>query len=109
MVANETSQYIHISHFINIRVCHLQAIQIDKNNPKAYYRMGQAYLEMADCELAKKHFLAAAKMQPKNKDIRYCWRMFIHSRGVVCVRVFIIHMYVCIHIYIYICILYMYI
>ena len=48
----------------------LQALDIDKNNIKAYWRLGQAFAETEDLELAKLNLIKAAKLNPQSKEIR---------------------------------------
>jgi len=47
-----------------------QALAIEANNVKALFRRAQAYLGTFDHELAQKDLVAAAKLEPANKDIR---------------------------------------
>jgi len=47
-----------------------QALAIETNNVKALFRRAQAYLGTFDHELAQKDLVAAAKLEPANKDIR---------------------------------------
>jgi len=47
-----------------------KALAIETNNVKALFRRAQAYLGTFDHELAQKDLVAAAKLEPANKDIR---------------------------------------
>jgi len=69
--------------YLNLAVCFLKlneisraitnaerALAIDNNNAKAYWRLGQAFAESEELELAKTNFLKAAKLDTKTKEIR---------------------------------------
>lgn len=48
----------------------LKAIEIDANNWKALWRLGQALLAADECEAAKIYLYKAARLDPKNREIR---------------------------------------
>ncbi|KAK3233345.1 hypothetical protein CYMTET_56350 [Cymbomonas tetramitiformis] len=89
--ALEEHAKLQLSCFLNIALCRLkteewmkvtdaatEALRIDERNPKALFRRGTAYLRRSQepggnglwLEEAKADLLAAAKIEPKNKDIR---------------------------------------
>jgi FK506-binding protein 6 len=47
-----------------------RALELDQHNVKAVFRLGQAYSIMGEWECSKRHLLRAAKLAPKNLEIR---------------------------------------
>lgn len=69
--------------FVNLAVCHLRledaaaaltasnsALEIDSQSVKALFRRAQAYMISLELEAARADLIAAAKLDPKSRDIR---------------------------------------
>lgn len=46
------------------------AVNLDKENPKSYFRRGNLHLELKDFDLAMKNFKKSLEIQPKNPEVR---------------------------------------
>lgn len=47
-----------------------QALEIDKNSAKAFWRLGQAFTALESWSLARVNLFKAAKIEPQQRDIR---------------------------------------
>lgn len=76
----EETKALQLSAHLNISLCHLKlnqyfeakahatdAIKMDENNEKAYFRRGQALLQLGEPQLAIKDFNEVLRLEPNNK------------------------------------------
>ena len=47
-----------------------ESLTYEKNNPKAYYRISQAYKELKDLDRAKENLLKAINLVPNDQKMR---------------------------------------
>lgn len=59
--------YLKLAQYIEARDACKSALTLDSNNVKAYFRRGQAYLEIGEAELALKDFEEVLNLDPTNK------------------------------------------
>ncbi len=58
-----------------------QAIEVDSNNGRAHYMIALLYQRLGENALAERHFSEAARLEPKNPDIRNAWGTFYCSQN----------------------------
>ena len=58
-----------------------EALTYVKENPKAYYRIAQAYKETADLDRAQENFKIAIQMAPNDKGLRNEYKKLMDLKG----------------------------
>jgi type IV pilus assembly protein PilF len=57
------------------------AIEVDPNNGRAYYMLALLYQKLGENGLAQQNYEAAARLEPKNPNIRNAWGVFYCSQN----------------------------
>jgi type IV pilus assembly protein PilF len=57
------------------------AIEVDSNNGRAHYMLALLYQKLGENGLAEQQFSEAARLEPKNPDIRNAWGTFYCSQN----------------------------
>jgi type IV pilus assembly protein PilF len=57
-----------------------QAIDTDPNNGRAHYMLALLYQQLGETQLAQQNYAEAARLEPKNPDIRNAWGAFYCSQ-----------------------------
>jgi tetratricopeptide (TPR) repeat protein len=65
------------------RVLHYakQANELDETNTKSKFRMGQAYLQLENIELAKKYLEEVLALNPDGKELYTCFMIVFFANG----------------------------